>query len=315
MLLHCFVVQGGLIMARVLRLTKVLAVQLPLLVPVRSSLQVGILDRYLRLRAANVLRVIAAPPVDPLYDGVCAGGDNLSDSEVSGVHMVGGFLLELLTSSLLLPTDRESAVHVGWGVHRTSASADRVPFPKILHRLPCLLGKRVLEVTEEDGEPILWLVRMEVRVDGSPAGSASRRHETLLVECVAADPWARPEAPVPVGYLVATGTEAGVGRVTGINLEADGSGSGSDNDCVGVSMFLSTCESYPVALCCVCGRGGGGLWRWGEVLTNLMCTVQTSASSCACLMYLAPASPSFLSPSSCKSNHPGHKQLHDHCWG
>jgi hypothetical protein len=102
--------------------------------------------------------------------------------------MVGGFLYGLLTGGTppfhwlmdnlpLLSLRRASRGPVGVpGLRGVTA--------------PGLHGKSVLEVAKEDGEPIPW----RVRVDGSP-GSAGRLEalKALLVQCLAAEPGARPE--------------------------------------------------------------------------------------------------------------------------
>jgi hypothetical protein len=110
----------------------------------------------------------------------------------SDVYMVGGLAYELLTGGTApfhwLAGDLQSALFLG----QRRATAGRVPFPGLRGGLPGLLGKSVLEVAQDDGEPIPWCVRAE----GTPGGLGRLAElKALLEQCLAAEPEVRPKLP------------------------------------------------------------------------------------------------------------------------
>jgi hypothetical protein len=128
------------------------------------------------------------------------------------VYMVGGLAYELLTGG---------TVPFHWLVEnpllftRRRASRDPVAIPGARGiSISGLYGKSVLEVAEEEGEPIPWCVR----VDGSP-GSAGRLEalKAVVTQCLAAEPGGRPKVSALLGtvgdLLAAEVAEVGPGAL------------------------------------------------------------------------------------------------------
>ncbi len=147
---------------------------------------------------------------------VCAGTavDSTPATTASDVYMVGGLAYELLTGGTApfhwLATDIAAALNLG----KRRATAGRVDIPGVRGGLPGLLGKSVLEVAADDGEPIPWCVRAE----GTPGGPGRLAElKALLEQCLATEPKARPKLPALLAaFRDLLGREEGEERAAGI---------------------------------------------------------------------------------------------------
>ncbi len=132
---------------------------------------------------------IATVPLQWSAPEVCAGtaDGGAPATTASDVYMVGVLAYELLTGGT--PPFHWLAADVQV-VEAVTLGKRHVPFPGLRGGLPGLQSKSVLEVAEEDGEPIPWCVRAE----GTPGGSGRLEElKTLLAQCLSVEPEARPK--------------------------------------------------------------------------------------------------------------------------
>ncbi len=181
---------------------------------------------------------------------MCAGtaDGGTPATTASDVYMVGGLAYELLTGGTpafhWLAADLGEAVILG----KRRATAGRVPFPGLRGGLPGLLGKSVLEVAEEDGEPIPWCVRAE----GTPGGSGRLEElKTLLAQCLSAEPEARPKLlALLAAFRDLLRRQEEEERASGL-----GGAGGSSSPLASakpVPLFLPSADSDSLLLCRVC---------------------------------------------------------------